>query len=141
MSKLYQTFQPSYSLHKPPQTILFRTTFLSDVVTSSFLWTLQSRNSSLTKTSGSCFFLLQKYLTVVNLSNNTLSHNHSIMYVCCWQRNQRAFNENVFATLHQGHLTPETFVFLSALCLSFVFFVFVFWSIETTTTNVLGLTH
>ena len=98
MSKLYQTFQSPYSLHKPPQTILFHTTFLSEFVvkypkTSSFFWIFQCRNSSLTKTTGSCTFLLKKYLIVVNLSNITLSLNHSIMYVCCWQRNQRARNK------------------------------------------------
>ena len=40
-----------------------------------------------------------------------------------------------------SHLTPEIFVFPSTLCLSFVFFVFVFWPIETTTTNLQCLTH
>ena len=95
MSKPYQTFQSPYcSLHKPSQTILFHTTFLSEFVvkypkTSSFFWIFQCRKSSLTKTTGSCSFLHKKYLIVVNLSNITLSLNHSIMYVCCWQRNQR----------------------------------------------------
>ena len=95
MSKLYQTFQSPYSLCKPPQTISFHTTFLSEFVvkypkTSSFFWIFWCRNSSLTKTTDSHFFLLKKYLVVVNLSNITLSLNHSIMYVCCWRRNQRA---------------------------------------------------
>ena len=40
-----------------------------------------------------------------------------------------------------SHLTPETFVSPSALCLSFVFFVFVFWLIESTIANLQGLTH
>ena len=39
------------------------------------------------------------------------------------------------------HLRAETFVSPSSLCLSFVFFVFVFWPIETTTANLQGLTH
>ena len=40
-----------------------------------------------------------------------------------------------------SHLTPENCVSWLALCLSFVFFVFFFWSIETTTANLQGLTH
>ena len=40
-----------------------------------------------------------------------------------------------------SHLTPENFVSSSAFCLSFVFFVFVYWSIETTTVKLPGLTH
>ena len=55
--------------------------------TSSFFWIFLCRNSSLTKTTNSCFFLLKKYLIVVNLSHVTLSFNHSIMYICCWRRN------------------------------------------------------
>ena len=55
---------------------------------SSFFWIFLCRNSSLTKATDSCFFLLKKYLTVVNLSHITLSLNHSIMsYNCCWRRN------------------------------------------------------
>ena len=43
MSKLYQTFQSADNLHKPPYTILFQTTLLSEFVveylkTSSFFW-------------------------------------------------------------------------------------------------------
>ena len=80
MSKLYQTFQPPYSLHKPPQTILCHITFLSEFVvkylkTSSFFWIFLCRNSSLTKTTDSCSSLL--------LISATL-------YVCCLGRNQRA---------------------------------------------------
>ena len=92
MSKVYQTFQSVYSLHKHPQTILFHTTFLSEFVvrypkTSSFFWIFQSRISSLTKTTDSSSFILKKYLTVINLSNITLSFNHSII------RNQRFRNK------------------------------------------------
>ena len=150
MSKLYQTFQSPYSLCKPPQTISFHTTFLSEFVvkypkTSSFFWIFQCRNSSLTKTIDSCSFLLKKYLVVVNLSNITLSLNHSIMYVCCWRKNQQARNKpenclrrKLFCYFSPSHLTSETFVSPSALCL---FLVFAFWSIEATTTNLQGLTH
>ena len=56
--------------------------------TCSFFWSFLFWNSSLTETTDSCFFLLKKYLTVVNLSQVTLSLNHSIMsYICCWRRN------------------------------------------------------
>ena len=40
-----------------------------------------------------------------------------------------------------SHLTPENLVSPSAFCLSFVFFVFIFCPIETTTANLQGLTH
>ena len=40
-----------------------------------------------------------------------------------------------------NHLMPETFVSPSTLCLSFVFFVFIFWPIETTTANLQDLSH
>ena len=40
-----------------------------------------------------------------------------------------------------SHLTPETFVSPSTLCIYFVFFVFVFCPIETTAKNLQGLTH
>ena len=47
----------------------------------------------------------------------------------------------LFCYSSPSHLTPKNIVSPSALCLSFVFFVFVFWSIETTTSNLQGLTH
>ena len=47
----------------------------------------------------------------------------------------------LFCYSSPNQLMPETFVSPSALCLSFVFFVFVFWFIETTTANLQGLTH
>ena len=98
MSKLYQTFQTSYSFHKLPQTILFHAAFLSEFVirypkASSLFWIFQCRSSSLTKTTDSCSFLHKKYLIVANVSNITLSYNHPILYVCCWRRNQQARNK------------------------------------------------
>ena len=129
MSKLYQTFQSPYSLCKPPQTISFHTTFLSEFVvkypkTSSFFWIFQCRNSSLTKTTDSHFFLLKKYLVVVNLSNITLSLNHSIMYVCCWRRNQRARNKllpSMKTFLLLLTKSPNTSNFFVSLCLMYLF--------------------
>ena len=60
---------------------------------SSFFWIFLCRKSSLTKTTGSWCFLLKKYLIVVNLSHISLSLNHSIKYVCCWQKNEGARNK------------------------------------------------
>ena len=57
-----------------------------------FFWMFLYRNSSLTKATDSCSFLLKKYFIVVNLSHITLSLNHSMMCVCCWRRNQRTRN-------------------------------------------------
>ena len=151
MSKLFQTFQSLYSLRKPPQTILFHTTLLSEFVvkyqkTSSFFWIFQSRNSSLTKTIDSCSFLLKKYLTLVNLSNINLSLNHSIIYVCCWQRNQPTRNKllpSMETSLLHLIKSPNARNFCFSLCFMtfFRFFVFVFWPIEITTANFQGLTH
>ena len=132
MSKLYQTFQSPYSFHKPPQTTLFHTTFRSESMVKypkiSFFWIFQCRNSSLTKTTDSCSFLLKKYLIVVNLSNITLSLNHSIMYVCCWRRNQQARNKllpsmKTFLLLLTKSSNARNFCF--SLCFIF-FFVFCF---------------
>ena len=139
MSKLYQASQsPYYSLHKPPQTILFHTTFLNELVikypkTSSFFWIFQCRNSSLTKTTSSCSFLLKTYLIVVNLSNITLSLNQSIMYVCCWRRNQRSRNR-LLPSMKKFLLLPTKSPNARNFCLSLLyvsvwFFLFLFSSL------------
>ena len=154
MSKLYQTFQSPYCLHKSPQTILFHTTFLSGFVvkypkTSSFFRIFQCRNSSLTKTTDSCAFLLKTYLIVVNLSNinlSTLSLNHSMVYVCCWQRNQRARNKlfplmKTFLLLLTKSPNSRNFCFSLCFMSFFYFFVSMFRPIETTTANLQSLTH
>ena len=102
--------------------------------TSYFFVIFQCRNSSLTKTTDSCSFLLKKYLTVVNLTLLYLSTIPSCMSAAgeetseTSQKQAIAFDENFFGTF-------------SALCLSFVFFVFVFWPIETTAVNLQGLGH
>ena len=138
MSKLYQTFQSPYSLHKPPQTILllFHTTFLCDFVvkypkTSSFFWIFQSRNSSLTKTTDSFSFLLKKYLTVANLGNITLSLYYSFMHVCCWRRNQRARKKllpsmKIFLLLLTKSTNTRKFFFSLYFIYFFCFFCFRF---------------
>ena len=138
MSKLFQTFQLPYSLHKPPyyQTILFHTIFLSGFVanypkTSSFFWIFQCRISSLRKTTDSCSFLLQKYLIVANLSNLTLSPNHSIMYVCCWRRNWRVRSKllpsvKTFLLLLTKSSNVRNFGFSLCFMFFFLFFLFLF---------------
>ena len=60
---------------------------------SSFFCIFLCRKSSLTKTTDSCSFLLKRYLIIVNLSHITLSFKNHIMYICCWQINQRATNK------------------------------------------------
>ena len=134
MSKLYQTFQSPYSLHKPPQTILFHTTFLSTFVvkyskTSSFFWIFQCRNSSLTKTTDSGCSLLKNYLNAINLNNITLSLNHSFIYVCCWRRNQRARN-TLFPSMKNFLLllskSPNARNFFFSLCFMYLFRFFRF---------------
>ena len=87
----------------------------------------------------SCFFPLKKYLIFVNHSNITLSLNLSeetnepeISYCLLWKH---------FSYSSPSHLTPETFVSPSALCLSFVFSAFVLWLIETTIATLQGLIH
>ena len=98
MSKLYQTFQSPYSLHKPPYTILFHTSYLPQWVCCQISKNIFfSSESSSAETlfwqlffdslTDSCSFLLKKYLIVVNHSNITLSLNHFIMYIYCWRRN------------------------------------------------------
>ena len=136
MSKLFQTFQLPYSLHKPPQTILFHTIFLSEFVsnyrkTSSFSWIFQCRISFLRKTTDSCSFLLKKYLIVANLSNITLSLNHSIMYVCCWRRNQRVRSKllpsvKTILLLLTKSSNVRNFCFSLCLMFFFLFFLFLF---------------
>ena len=148
MSKLYKTFQSPYSLHKPPQTIVFHTAFLSEFVVkylkaSSFFWIFQCRNSSLTKTTDSCSFLLKKYLIVVNLSNITLSLSHSIMYALTKKlESQKQASMETFLLLLTKSPNARNFCFsycfLSLFFFLFFFFGFVFWPIETTTANFQG---
>ena len=110
--------------------------------TSYFFVIFQCRNSSLTKTTDSCSFLLKKYFIVVNLRNITLSLNHSILYVCCWRRNQRARDKSSMKTSFLLLTkSPNARSFCFSLYFSFVFFVFVSWPIETTTANLQCLTR
>ena len=47
----------------------------------------------------------------------------------------------LFSYSSPSQLAPETFVYPSTLFLCFVFFVFLFWTIETTTATFQGSTH
>ena len=157
MSKLYQTFQSPYSLHKPPYTILFHTSYLPQWVCCQiseniffFLNLLVQKlffdNSSLTLQLISATFYLKSislllitarllYLSIISSCMSAAGEETSepeISYCLRWK---------LFCYSSPSHLTPETFVSPSALCLSFVFFVFVFWLIESTIANLQGLTH
>ena len=89
----------------------------------------------LTKTTGSWCFLLKKYLIVVNLSHISLSLNHSIKYVCCWQGNEGA-RKKLLPPMKTLLLlltkSPNARKFCSSYCyLSFVrffrFLILVYW--------------
>ena len=103
------------------------------------------KNSSLTKAFDSCFFLLKKYLIIVNLSHITLSLNHSIKYVCCWWTSKPeasyCIRWKLYCYSSPSHLTPRDLVLhLLSAFLSFFSFSF-FWPLKTTTANLQGLTH
>ena len=155
MSKLYQTFQSPYSLHKPPYTILFHTSYLPQWVCCQiseniffFLNLLVQKlffdNSSLTLwlipapfylKSISLLFIIATLLYLATISSCIFAAGEEtsepeVSYCDRWK---------LFSYSSPSHLLPETFP--SALCLSLVFLVFIFWLIETTTTNLQGLTH
>ena len=66
-------------------------------------------------------------LFLISITLHSLSVSHYIMSSVC--------KRNKLWLSMKSHLTRENFVFRFALCLPFVFFVFVFWPIETTTAN------
>ena len=141
MSKLYQTFQSPYSLHKPPYTILFHTSYLPQWVCCQiseniffFLNLLVQKlffdNSSLTLQLISATFYLKSislllitarllYLSTISSCMSAAGEETSepeISYCLRWK---------LFCYSSPSHLTPETFVSPSALCLS-LFFLFAF---------------
>ena len=110
-----------------------------------FLWIFLCRNSSLTKTTDSCFFLLKKYLLLlISVTLHCLSTIPSCVSAVGEETSEPETNCCVWWKLYcyssPSQLTPENFV-SSAFCLCFVFFVFVYWPIETTAANLRGLTH
>ena len=96
-----------------------------------FFWMFLYRNSSLTKATDSCSFLLKKYFIVVNLSHITLSLNHSMMLLEKKLANQKhaiAFDEIFIATPHQV-TKREKMLFLSLLSAFLSFFSFPLFSL------------
>ena len=94
----------------------------------------------------SCFFPLKKYLIFVNHSNIALSLNLSSCMSATGEETSEpeisyCLLRKHFSYSSPSHLTPETFVSPSALCLSFVFSAFVFWLIETNIATLQGLIH
>ena len=148
MSKLCQTFQSPYSLHKPPQTILFHT-YLPRVcgqISKNIFFFLDVlvEKLFLTKTTDSYSFILKKYLSFVNLCRITLSLNHSIMYAAVGAKklaNQKRkillSMKTLLLLLTKSPKSPNT-CFRSFFCF---FFVFAFWPIVTTTANLQSWTH
>ena len=110
-----------------------------------FFLDLLEQNSSLTKTTDTCSFLLKTYLIVVDPT--------TLLYLSTIPSCMSAVGEEtiepetsyclrwkLFCYSSPSHLTLETFISPSALCLSFVLFVFVFQPIETTTADLQGFT-
>ena len=75
------------------------------------------------------------------LISTTLRISQPFCHVCCWRRKKLLASMKTLCYSLPSHLKRENFVSLSAFRLSFVFFWFRFWPMETTTTNLLGLTH
>ena len=157
ISKLYQTFQSPYSLHKTPKTISFHTSCVSQWVCCQisetiffFLNLLLQKlffdNSSLTPQLISApYYFKSISLLLITATLPYLSTILSCMSATGEETSEPEISHCVrwkmFCYSSPSHLTPETFVSPSALCLSFIFFVIVFWLIETTIANLQGLTH
>ena len=146
MSKLCQTFQSSYSLHKPPSIILFHTYlpqwvcgqisenifFFLDLLVQKLFFDkkqlipapLYLKSISLLLASATLLYLSTIPSCMSAVGEETSEPETS----CCvrWK---------LYCYSSPSHLTPENFVSSSAFCLSFVFFVFVFWPIKTTTAD------
>ena len=139
MGKLYQTFNNLLAFTSLHRTYCFTLpTFIAKCQwvcgqkypkTSSFLWIFLCRNSSLTKTTDSCFFLLKNIsLLLISITLHYLSTILSCISAvgeetrepetrCC-------FRWKLYCYSLPCQLTPESFVSSSAFCLSFVFFHF-----------------
>ena len=130
--------------------MLFRTTFLlvgfafKSPKTSSFCIFLY-RNSSSTKATDSTKTSKNEWiisLLLILIALQSLSLNHYIMcYVSVGEETSSGFPWKRYCYSSPSQLTRENIFSGPAFCLSFIFFGFVFWPIETTTENVQGLTH
>ena len=156
MGKLYRTFNNLLAFTSLHSTYCFTLpTFIAKCQwvcgqkypkTSSFLWIFLCRNSSLIKTTDSCFFVLKNIsLLLISVTLHYLSTILSCISAVGEETSEPETRCCVRWKLHchslPGQLTPESFVSSSAFCLSFFFFVFVYWPIETTTEHLQGLTH
>ena len=107
----------------------------------------ECRKSFSTKTTDSSSFLLK----TTRPSHCCESQTHYIVYLSvilswimscfCSQKTAFDFRWKLYRYSSPCHLTGENSVSRIALWLLFVFFVFVFWPIETTTANMQSLTH
>ena len=77
----------------------------------------------------------------LSLISITLHISQQFHHVYCWQINQLPPSIKTFLLLLTNSSNWRKFCFSVCFCLSFVFFVFVFWPIETTAANLLGLIH
>ena len=113
---------------------------------SSFFWIFLCRKSSLTKQLIPGPFSLKSIsLLLISVTFLYLSTIPSSMSAVGNKRGSQkqtiAFDENFIATPHQVTKCQKIlFIPLLSVFLS-IFFVFKFWSIETTTSNLQGLTH
>ena len=139
MSKLFQTFQSPYSLHKPPHPYCFTIPssheFCGQIFENIF-FSLDLLVQKLFFDKNHWFQLLSTKndwivsLFLISITLHSLSVNHSIMSSV--GEEALAFDENFIATPHQVTLR-EKILFLGVLSVFlFFFFVFAFWAIETT---------
>ena len=73
------------------------------------------------------------------LIQNTLFISQPFCHVCCWRRKKLHASMKALLLFSPSHLTQKKLFF--CLLSVFLFFVFAFWPIETTTANMQGLTH
>ena len=85
-------------------------------------------------------------LSLISITLHSLSASHSIIPSVCkkkkkGKKKKSKLSMKTILLPSLNHLTQENFVSRFALCLSFVFFVFGFWPVDTTTADSQGLTH
>ena len=139
MSKFYQTFQSPYSLHNPPYYLSVSEFVLKSTKTSSFFWIFFCRNSSLTKTI--LYFLSTKrdWSISLFLISITLHISQPFHHGCCWRKNKLRVSMKTLLLIITKSPKVRKFCF-SVHFLYFVFLVFLFWLIDSTTKNLQGLT-
>ena len=142
MSKLYETFQSPYSLHKPPLVIPFYTTFIS---ISEFVVKNIQNFFCFSGASWAEFLLWQKQLIPAPFyfkSVSLLLISVILLYLSSILSCKFAVGEETSKTetsyclrwklyyyFSPSHLTPENFGPPSAFCLSLIFFSFLFFGL------------